>query len=58
MGLSAIIEKQSTWFVFLAPLGALIFLIAAIAELGRAPFDMAEGEFGTGGWLQHRNIQV
>jgi len=44
MGLNAIIEKQSTWFVFLAPLGAVIFLIAAIAELGRAPFDMAEGE--------------
>ena len=44
MGLNAIIEKQNVWFVFLAPLGALIFLIAAIAELGRAPFDMAEGE--------------
>jgi NADH-quinone oxidoreductase subunit H len=44
MGLNTIIEKQTTWFVFLAPLGALIFLIAAIAELGRAPFDMAEGE--------------
>src|SRR5512133_791580 len=44
MGLNAIIEKQNIWFVFLAPLGAVIFLIAAIAELGRAPFDMAEGE--------------
>ena len=44
MGLNAITEKQDIWFVFLAPLGALIFLIAAIAELGRAPFDMAEGE--------------
>jgi NADH-quinone oxidoreductase subunit H len=44
MGLNAIIEKQDIWFFFFAPLGALIFLIAAIAELGRAPFDMAEGE--------------
>jgi len=44
MGLNAIIEKQTIWFIFLAPLGALIFLIAAIAELGRAPFDMSEGE--------------
>ena len=44
MGLNAIIEKQNIWFVFLAPLGAVIFIIAAIAELGRAPFDMAEGE--------------
>ncbi|MEO8356499.1 MAG: complex I subunit 1 family protein [Chloroflexota bacterium] len=44
MGMGAIIEKQDIWFVWLAPLGAVIFLIAAIAELGRAPFDMAEGE--------------
>src|SRR5215211_615051 len=44
MGMGAIIESQNIWFVFLAPLAALIFLIAAIAELGRAPFDMAEGE--------------
>jgi NADH-quinone oxidoreductase subunit H len=44
MGFGAITEAQDIWFVFLAPLAALIFLIAAIAELGRAPFDMAEGE--------------
>jgi NADH-quinone oxidoreductase subunit H len=44
MGTAAIIEGQNIWYFFLSPLGALIFLIAAIAELGRAPFDMAEGE--------------
>ncbi len=44
MGLSAITQDQNIWYVFLAPLGALIFLIAAIAELGRAPFDMGEAE--------------
>jgi len=44
MGMSAITQAQNVWYVFLAPLAALIFLIAAIAELGRAPFDMAEGE--------------
>src|SRR5215216_1617016 len=44
MGMGAIIAGQDVWYFFLAPLGALIFLIAAIAELGRAPFDMAEGE--------------
>jgi NADH-quinone oxidoreductase subunit H len=44
MGMGAIIQSQNIWFVFLSPLAALIFLIAAIAELGRAPFDMAEGE--------------
>jgi len=44
MGMGAITQAQDIWFVFLAPLAALIFLVAAIAELGRAPFDMAEGE--------------
>src|SRR5918996_661795 len=44
MGFNAITEAQNIWFVWLAPLAAVIFLIAAIAELGRAPFDMAEGE--------------
>jgi len=44
MGVGAITQKQDIWFVFLAPLAAIIFLIAAIAELGRAPFDMGEAE--------------
>jgi len=44
MGTGAIIEGQDIWYFWLSPLGALIFLIAAIAELGRSPFDMAEGE--------------
>jgi len=44
MGIGAITNAQSVWFIFLAPLAALIFLIAAIAELGRAPFDMGEAE--------------
>ena len=44
MGMSAITQGQHVWYVFLSPLGALIFLIAAIAELGRAPFDMGEAE--------------
>jgi NADH-quinone oxidoreductase subunit H len=45
MGFNAITEAQEDiWFFWLAPLAAIIFFIAAIAELGRAPFDMAEGE--------------
>ncbi len=44
MGMKSIIDAQSIWFVFLAPLAAIIFMIAAIAELGRSPFDMNEAE--------------
>ena len=44
MGMNAIIQGQDVWYIWIAPLAAVIFLIAAIAELGRAPFDMAEGE--------------
>jgi len=44
MGIAAITNAQTIWFVFLSPLAALIFLIAAIAELGRSPFDMGEAE--------------
>jgi len=44
MNMNAIIDAQNVWYFFISPLGAVIFLIAAIAELGRAPFDLAEGE--------------
>jgi NADH-quinone oxidoreductase subunit H len=44
MGVAAITKAQDVWFAFLSPLAAVIFLIAAIAELGRAPFDMGEAE--------------
>ena len=32
------------WFIFLQPLGFLLFLIASIAEMGRIPFDFQESE--------------
>jgi len=45
MGMLGISEaQQGMWYFFLSPLGALIFLISAVAELGRAPFDLSEGE--------------
>jgi len=44
MGLQAIVGAQSVWFILMAPLAALIFLITSIAELGRAPFDLNEAE--------------
>ncbi len=44
MGMNAIIQAQTIWYIVMAPLAAIIFMIAAIAELGRAPFDMNEAE--------------
>ncbi|MDJ1423525.1 MAG: NADH-quinone oxidoreductase subunit NuoH [Candidatus Methanoperedens sp.] len=32
------------WFIFLQPIGFVLFLIASIAELGRIPFDFQESE--------------
>jgi NADH-quinone oxidoreductase subunit H len=40
-----IVETQSSaWFVLIQPVGALIFWIATLAEVNRAPFDMPEAE--------------
>jgi NADH-quinone oxidoreductase subunit H len=44
MGLTGIVEAQSVWFVVLAPIAALVFLITSMAEVGRAPFDLLEAE--------------
>jgi NADH-quinone oxidoreductase subunit H len=44
---TAIIEKQAqdgVWFIFAAPVGFFIYLVASIAETNRAPFDMPEAE--------------
>jgi len=36
--------QERVWFVALQPLGFLVFLVAAAAELNRTPFDLAEAE--------------
>ncbi len=45
MDLGVIVEAQKGgWIVFLQPVAAVIFCIAALAELQRAPFDLLEAE--------------
>jgi NADH-quinone oxidoreductase subunit H len=46
MNLKEIVEhqQQTGWFVIWQPVGALIFWVATLAEVNRAPFDMPEAE--------------
>ena len=36
--------QQHLWYIVLQPVGALIYMVATIAEINRAPFDMPEAE--------------
>ena len=36
--------QTNIWYVFLQPLGFIVFFVAAIAEMGRIPFDLPESE--------------
>jgi NADH-quinone oxidoreductase subunit H len=44
MSMQGLVMAQEVWFVLVVPLSALIFLISALAELGRTPFDLIEAE--------------
>jgi NADH-quinone oxidoreductase subunit H len=46
MSLQDIVNAQGEigWFVIYQPIGAVIFWVAALAEVNRAPFDMPEAE--------------
>jgi len=46
MSLGQIVETQSKigWFVLWCPVGFIVYLIAALAEINRPPFDMPEAE--------------
>ncbi|MDR2581437.1 MAG: NADH-quinone oxidoreductase subunit H [Fibromonadaceae bacterium] len=37
-------QETHAWGIFVQPVAFIVFLIALIAETGRAPFDVAEGE--------------
>lgn len=45
MGVADIVTQQGEmWYIVLAPVPALLFFIASIAENGRAPFDLIEAD--------------
>jgi NADH-quinone oxidoreductase subunit H len=37
-------QQSGMWFFFMAPVAAIMFFIANLAETGRAPFDLLEAE--------------
>jgi len=45
MSLMGIVEAQDPiWFIIYQPVAAIVFFIASVAEVNRAPFDMPEAE--------------
>lgn len=45
MSISDIVSAQKNmWFIVYQPLGAIIYMIATVAEINRSPFDMPEAE--------------
>jgi NADH-quinone oxidoreductase subunit H len=43
-GPSIVTAQSNIWFIFLQPLGAIVFFIGALAELERIPFDIPEAD--------------
>jgi NADH-quinone oxidoreductase subunit H len=37
-------QQKSVWYVFLQPLGFILYMVAAFAETNRVPFDLPEAE--------------
>lgn len=45
LNLVEIVEAQKNWaYIFIQPIGFIVFFIAAVAELNRTPFDLPEAE--------------
>jgi NADH-quinone oxidoreductase subunit H len=59
MGMHSIVEAQNVWYIFIAPVAAIILLIALIAEIGRSPFDLleAESEIATGYVIEYSGMK-
>lgn len=44
MGMMEMVQDQHVWFIVLAPVAGIVFLVSSIAEVGRTPFDLIEAE--------------
>src|SRR6185295_18520317 len=45
MSMTGIVNAQEkVWFIFSAPIAAVLFFVTSVAEVGRTPFDLLEAE--------------
>ncbi|MGH2350796.1 MAG: NADH-quinone oxidoreductase subunit NuoH [Chloroflexota bacterium] len=53
------VQRQTAWFMFLQPIGFLIFLAASMAEMSRTPFDIAiaESEIVGGPFIEYSGMR-
>jgi NADH-quinone oxidoreductase subunit H len=59
MSTSRIVEAQVVPFVFLLPVACVVYLLSAIAETGRSPFDLleAESEIVAGYFIEYSGLK-
>jgi NADH-quinone oxidoreductase subunit H len=60
LSMLGIVEAQSSlWFILIQPVAFLIFMVAALAELSRSPFDMpiADSEIIVGAYTEYTGIK-
>lgn len=44
LSMTGVVESQDVPFIFVQPLGFLVFFLASLAEMSRTPFDLTEAE--------------
>ncbi len=53
------VQRETLWFIFLQPIGFVIFFIASMAEMSRTPFDIAiaESEIVGGPFIEYSGMR-
>jgi NADH-quinone oxidoreductase subunit H len=59
LDLREVVERQTVWYLFLQPIGFVIFLLAGMAETSRIPFDIpiAESEVVGGPLIEYSGFR-